>query len=68
MNFRCYENDKAIIPDTMDEDLGKYDIGEAIQGEIGYTIDKKDAKEITLCITKFSCAPQKRMKADKEDY
>lgn len=62
MNLKTYENDKAIIPDEMDEDLGEYDIGESITGKIGYTVDKKDAKEITICITEFSCKPQKRLK------
>jgi hypothetical protein len=65
MNLRSYENDKAIIPDEMDENLEKYDIGEAISGKIGYTVDKKDAKEITICITSFSCTPQKRMKNEE---
>lgn len=67
MNLKSYENDKAIIPDSMDENLSKYDINEAISGTIGYTVDKKDAKEITLCIQSFSCKPQKRMK-DSEEY
>lgn len=67
MNLKTYEKDKAIIPDSMDEDLSKYDIGEQISGKIGYEVDSKDAKEITICIKSFSCAPQKRMK-DKEDY
>lgn len=64
MNLRAYENDKAIIPDEMDENLCKYDIGEALSGKIGYTVDKKDAKEITICIENFSCKPQKRMKEE----
>lgn len=62
MNLRSYENDKAVIPDEMDENLSKYDIGEELQGKIGYIVDKKDAKEITICINSFSCKPQKRMK------
>ncbi len=64
MNLKAYENDKAIIPDDMDDDLSKYDIGEAISGKIGYTVDKKDAKEITICISRFSCKPNKRMKEE----
>lgn len=67
MNLKTYEKDKAIIPDSMDEDLSKYDISEQISGKIDYEVDSKDAKEITLCITAFSCKPQKRMK-DKEEY
>ena len=66
MNLRSYENDKAIIPDEMDENLENYDIGEAISGKIGYTVDKKDAKEITICITSFSCVLQKRMKNEDD--
>ena len=65
MNLRSYENDKAIIPDSMDENLEKYDIGESISGKIGFTVDKKDAKEITICITSFSCKSQKRMKNEE---
>lgn len=68
MNLRTYENDKVIIPDSMDEDLEKYDIGESISGKIGFTIDKKDAKEITICITSFSCKPQKIMKLEEKEY
>lgn len=64
MNLRSYENDKAVIPDEMDKNLSKYDIGESINGKIGYTVDKKDAKEITICIKSFSCKPQKRMKEE----
>lgn len=66
MNLKTYEKDKAIIPNSMDEDLSKYDIGEQISGKISYEIDSKDAKEITLCIKTFSCKPQKRMKEEKE--
>lgn len=66
MNLKTYEKDKAIIPDSMDEDLGEYDIGEMITGKIGYEVDSKDAKEITLCIKSFSCVPQVRMKEEKE--
>lgn len=66
MNLKTYEKDKAIIPDSMDEDLSEYDIGEQISGKIGYEVDSKDAKEITLCLTSFSCKPQKRMKEEKE--
>lgn len=66
MNLRTYEKDKAIIPDSMDEDLSEYDIGEMIKGNFGYDVDSKDAKEITLCIKSFTCQPQKRMKEDKE--
>jgi hypothetical protein len=61
-----YETDKASIPNSMDKKLGEYDISESIGGEIGYTVDKKDAKEITLCITSFSCKPQVRMKNEEE--
>ncbi len=60
--LRHYENDKAVIPNDMDENLSKYDVGESIAGKIGYTVDKKDAKTITLCIDSFSCKEQKRMK------
>lgn len=60
--LRSYENDKAIIPDSMDENLANYDIGEMLSGKFGYDVDKKDAKEITLCINSFSCKAQKRMK------
>lgn len=67
MILKAYENDKAIIPDEMDENLSKYDIGEAIEGTFNYTVDKKDAKEITLCITSLECNPQKRMKSDDGD-
>lgn len=63
--LRSYENDKAIIPDSMDEDLSKYDIGEGIEGKIGYMVERKDAKEITLQITSFSCKPQKRVKGEE---
>lgn len=63
-----YETDKTTIPESMDKNLGKYDIGEEIGGAINYTVDKKDAKEITLCITKFSCKPQVRMKKEEEQY
>jgi hypothetical protein len=66
MNLKTYEKDKAIIPDSMDEDLKEYDIGEMIKGDFDYEVDSKDAKEITLCIKTFSCKPQKRMKEDKE--
>lgn len=65
MNLRTYEKDKAIIPDCMDDDLGKYDVGEMIKGKIGFDVDSKDAKEITICINSFSCKPQKRMKDKK---
>lgn len=68
MNLRTYEKDKAIIPDSMDEDLSKYDIGEMIKGNFDYDVDSKDAKEITICITSFSCKPQKRMKKEEEEY
>ncbi len=64
MKLKAYENDKAIIPDEMDNNLAKYDIGEAISGKIGYTVDKKDAKDITICISSFSCKQQKRMKEE----
>lgn len=64
-----YETDKTTIPEKMDKGLSKYDIGEDIGGTIDYTVDKKDSKEITLCIKKFSCKPQVRMKSEeKEDY
>lgn len=63
-----YETDKITIPENMDKNLGKYDIGEEIAGTIGYTVDKKDAKEITLCITKFYCKPQVRMKSEEDGY
>ena len=67
MNHRTYEKDKAIIPDSMDKNLSKYDIGEMIKGNIGYNIDGKDAKEIILCITSFSCKEQKRMKNEEKE-
>ena len=67
MNLRTYEKDKAIIPDSMDEDLGEYDIGEMIKGEFEYDVDSKDAKEITLCIKSFSCEPQKRVKNEGKE-
>lgn len=67
MNLKTYEKDKAIIPNEMDDDLKKYDIGEQISGKIGYEVDSKDAKEITICIKSFSCKPQKRMKGN-ENY
>lgn len=63
-----YENDKATIPDSMDKNLSKYDIGEELEGKIDYRVDKKDAKEIVLCITGFSCKPQVRMKSNEDDY
>lgn len=61
-----YENDKATIPASMDKNLSKYDVGDEIEGKIGYSVDKKDAKEIVLCIKSFSCKPQVRMKTEKE--
>jgi hypothetical protein len=67
MNLRTYEKDKAIIPDSMDDDLGKYDVGEMIKGKIGFDVDSKDAKEITICIHSFSCKPQKRMKNEEKE-
>lgn len=67
MNSFPYEKDKTTIPNSMDKNLKNYDIGEEIGGTIGYTVDKKDSKEITLCITSFSCKPQVRLKSDKED-
>lgn len=66
MNLRTYENDKAIIPDEMEPNLSKYDIGDEINGDIKFTVDKKDAKQITLCITSINCYPQKRMTEEKE--
>lgn len=63
-----YETDKATIPDSADKNLGKYDIGEEISGDFSYTVDKKDSKEITLCITNLSCKPQVRMKSDEDEY
>lgn len=65
MNLRAYENDKAIIPDSMDKNMCKYDIGDDIQGKITYTVDSKDAKQITICIDSFSCKTQKRMKDEE---
>lgn len=65
--LRTYENDKVIIPDDMDKNFSKYDIGEEIMGEIGYTVEKKDAKEITLCINSFSCRPQPRAKNEDDE-
>lgn len=67
MILRSYENDKTIIPNEMDENLGKYDVGELLEGTFEYEVDKKDAKEITLCITSLSCKPQKRIKSNDED-
>lgn len=64
--MRTYEKDKSIIPDSMDKGLSNYDIGEDIEGKINYEVDSKDGKDITLCIKKFSCKPQKRMKEEKE--
>lgn len=64
-----YETDKTTIPNKMDKNLEKYDIGEPLSGTIDYTVDKKDSREITLCIKKFSCKPQVRMKPEeKEEY
>lgn len=62
-----YDSDKATIPDKLDVNLCKYDIGEDIAGTISYKVDRKDAKEIVLCITKFSCKPQVRMKPNYEE-
>lgn len=61
-----YENDRSTIPDSMDKNIGKYDIGDEIQGKFNYTVDKKDAKDIILCIKSLSCKPQVRMKSEKE--
>lgn len=67
--MRPYETERVTIPNDMDKNLEKYDVGESIEGTIGYTVDKKDAKEITLCIDKLSCKTQVRMKPeDKEEY
>lgn len=66
--MKPYETDKATFPNDMDKNLESYDVGEEIGGTIGYTVDSKDAKEITLCINKLSCKPQVRMKPEAEGY
>lgn len=63
-----YENDRTTVPDSIDENLGKYDIGEEIEGKFDYTVDKKDGKDIVLCIKSLSCKPQVRMKPEEDSY
>lgn len=63
-----YETDKTTIPESMDKNLSKYDIGEDISGTFSYVVTKKDSKEITLCIEKLSCKPQVRMKSNEDEY
>lgn len=61
-----YENDRVTIPEGMDKNLNKYDVGEELSGTMGFTVDKKDSKEIVLCIKKFDCKPQVRMKPEED--
>lgn len=63
-----FGSEKVNIPNKMDDNLAKYDIGEQIKGTFNYEVDRKDAREIILCITKFSCQPQRRLKNEKEEY
>lgn len=59
-----FGTDKATINNDMDSNLAKYDVGENISGAIDYEVDSKNKNDITLCIKKISCKPQKRMKGE----
>lgn len=66
--YMPYDNDKTCIPEKMDNNLSKYDVGEEFSGNIDYKVEKKDSKDIVLCITKFTCKPQIRMKPEEDEY
>lgn len=66
--YAPYDTDKTTIPNKMDKNLSKYDVGDEIMGTISYKVVKKDSKEITLCVEKFACKPQVRYKAEEDEY